>query len=275
MTGNSRFPTGSAWLFCPADRPERFAKAASIADVVILDLEDGVAPAAKPAAREALVSSALDPAMTVVRINPYGTPDHDLDLAALAQTPYTLVMLSKCEGADHAAALSNFDVIALVESPLGALRASDIASAAPVRALMWGAEDLIAAMGGTASRHDDGAYRHVAQHVRSTTLLAAKAHGRIALDSVFLNIADLDGLRAETRDGVAIGFDAKVAIHPSQVTVIRDVFTPTVEEIDWAQRLLSAAKGERGVFTFEGRMVDAPVLRHAEAVLRRTGRAEQ
>ena len=82
---------------------------------------------------------------------------------------------------------------------------------------MWGAEDLFAALGGTANRYADGTYRDVAKHVRSRSLLAAKAYGRLALDSVYIDIKDLDGLRAEVDDAVAVGFDAKVAIHPSQV----------------------------------------------------------
>jgi len=97
-------------------------------------------------------------------------------------------------------------------------------------ALMWGAEDLFAATGGTANRWPDGSYRDVAKHVRSQALLAAKAYGRMALDSVYLDIKDLDGLRAEVDDAVAVGFDAKVAIHPTQVAVIRDGYAPTAAD---------------------------------------------
>jgi citrate lyase subunit beta/citryl-CoA lyase len=134
-------------------------------------------------------------------------------------------------------------------------------------AVMWGAEDLFAVTGGTANRWPDGSYRDVARHVRSQSLLAAKAYGKIALDSVYLNIKDLDGLRAESDDAVAVGFDAKVAIHPSQVAVIRDAYAPTDEQVDWARAVLAAARDERGVFQFEGLMVDAPVLRRAERIV--------
>jgi citrate lyase subunit beta/citryl-CoA lyase len=85
----------------------------------------------------------------------------------------------------------------------------------------------------------------------------------MALDSVYLDIRDLDGLRGEVDDAVAVGFDAKVAIHPSQVAVIREGYAPTAEQVDWARRVLDTARGERGVFQFEGIMVDAPVLRRA------------
>jgi citrate lyase subunit beta/citryl-CoA lyase len=133
---------------------------------------------------------------------------------------------------------------------------------------MWGAEDLFAVLGGTANRYPDGTYREVARHVRSQSLLAAKAHARLALDSVYLDIKDLDGLRAEVDDAVAVGFDAKVAIHPSQVPVIRAGYAPTSDQVQWARHILAAAAKERGVFAFEGIMVDAPVLRRAERIVR-------
>lgn len=262
MFGNS----GPSWLFCPADRPERFAKAAAAADVVILDLEDGVAAKDRVAAREALVNTPQDPSRTVVRVNPVGSPDHPLDLEALRSTEYTTVMLAKTESADQVACLAPLDVIVLVETPLGALAVADTARVDNAFAVMWGAEDLFAFTGGTANRWPDGSYREVAKHVRSQSLLAAKAFGKLALDSVYLDIKDLDGLRAEADDAVAVGFDAKVAIHPMQVATIRAAYAPTAEQAIWARRVLDAARSERGVFQFEGQMVDMPVLRRAERI---------
>ncbi|MFD3743688.1 HpcH/HpaI aldolase/citrate lyase family protein [Nocardia sp. NPDC058633] len=264
-------PSGPAWLFCPADRPERFAKAASVADVVILDLEDGVAVGDKAAARQALIDTALDPRHTVVRVNAADTDEYAADLAVLAQTAYRRVMLPKCESAEQVRSVAGYEVIVLVESPLGAVRVTESVQADNAIGVMWGAEDLVAGLGGTASRHADGGYREVARHVRSSTLLAAKAFGRFALDSVYLNIEDLAGLATETADAVAVGFDAKVAIHPSQVAVIRDGYAPDPAELDWAHRVLAQVPNHRGVFAFEGRMVDAPVLRHAEQIVRRGG----
>ncbi|WP_051133518.1 HpcH/HpaI aldolase/citrate lyase family protein [Nocardia paucivorans] len=267
---------GPAWLFCPADRPERYAKAATAADVVILDLEDGVAAADKPAAREALIATPLDPATTVVRINPVGTPDHELDLATLRNTDYRLLMLPKTETAEQVRSLTGYRVVALVETPAGALAFERIAHVDNTVAVMAGAEDLVAALGGTSSRKPDGGYRDIARQLRTTGLLAAKAHGRLALDMVFLDIRDLDGLRAETEDAVAVGFDAKVAIHPAQIPVIRAAYAPTPEEIAWARGVLAEAPNHRGVFAYEGRMVDAPLLRHAEHIVRRAaGSAER
>lgn len=260
---------GPAWLFCPADRPERFEKAAAAADVVIIDLEDGVAAGDKAAARKALVETPLDPETTVVRINAVGTDEHEPDLTALAQTEYRRIMLPKAESAEQLGSLTDYEVIALIESPLGAMAVGRAVLARNAIGVMWGAEDLVAGLGGNSSRHADGSYRDVARHVRSTTLLAAKAYGKFALDSVYLNIRDLDGLRAEAVDAVASGFDAKVAIHPSQVPVIRAAYAPSNDEIDWARRVLDEVPNHRGVFAFEGRMVDAPVLRHAEQIVRR------
>jgi citrate lyase subunit beta / citryl-CoA lyase len=258
---------GPAWLFCPADRPERFEKAAAAADVVILDLEDGVAAKDREAARTALIDTPLDPDRTVVRVNPASTADHELDLKALSRTPYTTVMLAKTEAVEQVTALAPLDVVVLIETPLGTLAVTELARADNTMALMWGAEDLFAVLGGTANRYPDGTYREVARHVRSQSLLAAKAYGRLALDSVYLDIKDLDGLRGEVDDAVAVGFDAKVAIHPSQVAVIRAGYAPTPDQVEWARHVLAAARDERGVFQFEGIMVDAPVLRRAERIV--------
>ncbi|MUM35964.1 CoA ester lyase, partial [Mycolicibacterium sp. CBMA 361] len=216
----------------------------------ILDLEDGCAAKDRPAARQALIDTPLDPARTVVRLNPSDTADHQLDLEALARTSYTTVMLAKTESAEQVRALAPLDVVVLVETPLGALAVTETARVDNTFAVMWGAEDLFAVLGGTANRWPDGSYRDVALHVRSQSLLAAKAFGKLALDSVFLNIKNLDGLRAEVDDAVAVGFDAKVAIHPTQVAVIRAGYAPTEKEIDWARAVLDAATRERGVFQY-------------------------
>jgi len=261
---------GAAWLFCPADRPERFEKAAAAADVVILDLEDGVAAKDREAARAALIQKQLDPARTVVRVNPTNTAEHQKDLEALASTPYTAVMLAKTESGDQVRRLAPLDVVALVETPLGALAVTEVARVDNTFAIMWGAEDLFAVLGGTSNRYPDGSYREVVRHVRSQTLLAAKAYSRLALDAVYLDIKDLAGLRVEVDDAVAVGFDVKVAIHPSQVAVIREGYMPTPEQVQWARHVLEAAKDQRGVFAFEGIMVDAPVLRRAERIVQLT-----
>lgn len=261
--------TGVAWLFCPADRPERFAKAAAVADVVILDLEDGVAPAVRPAARKALLELRLDPNRTVVRLNPYGTADLAADLAALQQTDYHRVMLAKAESAAQVSGLSAYEVIALCETPRGVLNVVEIVDTPVVAAVMWGAEDLVAGLGGRSSRFEDGTYRDVARLARSQILLAARAAGKFAIDSVYLNIKDLEGLAAEATDAAQIGFGAKACIHPSQAPVVRNAYRPTEEEADWASRVLAFARTQAGVFQFEGLMVDEPVIRQARAIASR------
>lgn len=265
------FPFGPALLFCPADRPDRYAKAAERADAVILDLEDAVAQVAKSAARESLVANPLDPARVIVRVNPASTPRLADDLAALRRTSYRTVMLAKCEGTADLVGLEGFDVIALCETARGVLAAPDLASVPIVSALMWGAEDLVASLGGASSRHPDGRYRDVARHARSQVLLAAAAHGVAAIDAVHLDLADADGLRAEAEDAAALGFAATACVHPGQVEVVRAAYAPSHDRAEWARALLAeAAVRERdGVFAFRGQMVDAPLLRQAEAVVRR------
>lgn len=262
-------PPGPAWLFCPADRPDRFARAAATADVVIVDLEDAVAAADRPAARTALVSTPLDPARTVVRLNPAASGEQSDDLSALAETDYTTVMLAKTESPEQVRSLAPLEVVALVETARGVVDCAAIAAAPNTVGLMWGAEDLVAGLGGVGSRRPDGRYRDVAVAARSAVLLAAGAHDRFRLDAVHLDVADLDGLRCEVEDAAACGFDGTVCIHPVQVPVVRAGYRPAPADLERARRLLAAAAGQRGAFVFEGRMIDAPLLRHARSLLRR------
>ena len=263
------FAMGPALLFCPADRPDRYAKAAERADAVILDLEDAVAPDRKSAARDALLSHPLDPARTIVRVNSWGSPYFADDIVALAHTEYRTVMVAKVENAEQVSGLEKYALLALVETAAGVVHASEIAAADHVVGLMWGAEDLVASLGGTSSRKPNGRYRDVARYARARVLLAAGAHGKAAIDAVHLDIADVKRLRIEATDAAASGFAATACIHPSQVEVIRAAYRPDTDQVTWARAVLAAAEGERGVFTFRGRMVDEPVLRHARALLRR------
>ncbi|MCY1675295.1 CoA ester lyase [Pseudarthrobacter sp. SL88] len=274
------FAMGPALLFCPADRPERYRKAAARADAVILDLEDAVAPADKQRARGAILAQVgstgeepeLDPSRTIVRINPAGTEEFEKDLHCLAHTPYRTVMLAKAESADQLKALAGYQVVALCETALGVLNAPAIAAAPNVVALMWGAEDLLATLGGTSSRTDDGGYRAVALHARSTVLVAARAFGKQAVDAVYVNIPDTDGLAAEAADAVASGFSSKACIHPTQAAVVREAYAPSDADVAAAAELLdAAAEAGSGVFRHNGKMIDGPILKHAESILRRAG----
>jgi len=267
---------GPAWLFCPADRPDRYLTALERADIVVLDLEDAVAPQRKDDARRAVAdlvtTGRYDRDRTVLRISGASSPEHVADLPVVREHRIHRVMLAKTESPADLDPLGDHEVVALLETPLGVERAAELAAAGPVVAVMWGADDLVSGLGGSSSRHRDGRYRDVARHARSRSLIAAKAYGKAALDAVYLNIPDLDGLAAECEDAVAVGFDAKVAIHPSQVPTIRTAFTPSEERVAWARRLLDAVGTDRGVTTFEGRMVDGPIYAQAERILRRAGR---
>lgn len=268
---SDQWQPGPAWLFCPADRPDRYPKALAAADVVILDLEDAVAPDKKPIARDALraivADGVFDTERTVVRINGADSPEHQADVRLVDELSLPRVMLAKTEDPQQVRALQ-CEVVALVETVRGLERAAALAEPDNVLAMMWGADDLVASMGGTSSRHADGSYRDLARYARTRVLVAAKAAGRLALDAVHMDIADTAGLATECEDAVASGFDATVAIHPGQLAVIRSAYTPAPERIDWAQRLFARVGDDRGVTTFEGRMVDGPIYRQAERVLR-------
>lgn len=133
---------------------------------------------------------------------------------------------------------------------------------------MWGGEDLIADIGGRRSRRGDGSYLPVVTHARSAVLLAAAAADIPAWDGVYLALDDLDGLAVETDDAVAMGFAAKVAIHPKQVAVIRAAFGADPATVTWARDLLAAADAAgAGVFRFRGRMVDGPLIAQARAIV--------
>jgi len=267
--------TGPALLFCPADRPERFAKALERSDAVILDLEDAVAPAAKTAARGHLIDAHLDPDRVVVRVNPVGTGDFDADMATLSQTDYRTIMVAKAESTKRIGRIDpRFAVIALCETAKGVASAEKLAALENVIGLMWGAEDLVASLGGTSSRKRKGGYRDVARYARSRVLVAAGAAGKAAYDAVHLDIADERGQRREAEDAAASGFAGTACIHPSQVPVVREAYRPDAASLAWAQSVLAAAAGaagQHGVFRHDGVMVDEPVLRHARALVRRAG----
>lgn len=272
----SSFSLGPALLFCPGDRPDRYAKALHRADAVIIDLEDAVAGAAKASARTALLDSPLDPERVIVRVNGAATADFAADLDVLSRTAYTTVMLPKTSrGGDIdsvTARLPKAVVVALCETAAGVLNAPAIAAHPAVVAVMWGAEDLVASLGGTGSRHPDGRYRDVATHARSAILLAAGASGVAAIDTVHTDIGDAIGLAAEAEDAAAVGFAATACIHPSQVEVVRAAYRPAAEQIRWAHAVLERAALEHGVFRFDGAMVDEPLLVHARTVIDRAER---
>ncbi len=252
----------------------------SDADVVVFDLEDAVGPGNKPAGRAAVADVVTDPAFdpgceVCVRV----TDDARADLGFLADDSFRLdlLMLPKTETADDvtdlAALLSEYGVdipvCALCETAQGVLNAPEIAAAEATAAIAFGAEDLAADIG--ANRTEAGTE---VLYARERVVLAASAAGVDAIDTVYTDIDDTDGLTEATAVARDLGYDGKMAIHPAQVPVINDAFAPSDEQIEWARRVLEAReKHEEGVFRVDDEMIDAPLIARAENILERTNRA--
>ena len=197
-------------------------------------------------------------------------PRHAGDVRGIAQA---LDRLEQRHGIPHGS--TRLTLIA-TETPEGLLNIREVASASPrVVAVSWGVEDLGAAMGLQRVRDAEGRYLDIPRYARVVCAVAAAAAGVDALDTVYTDIADLAGLRRECEDAVAMGFTGKISIHPNQVPVINDVFTPAKEALEEARELIAAFEeyARRGVyaFTFRGRMVDAPHLARARKLLARAG----
>jgi len=267
-------------LFSPGDDPEKLRKAVSFdTDVVVFDLEDAVVPSAKPAARETVRDALADvmpaDAEVCVRVNPVGRGAADDVAVALAGTGPDSVMLPKTSGAEDVTRLVDLldpagldcPILALVESAGGVLHAEAIAAHDATAALVFGAEDLAGDLSATRTA-EGGELDHARQHV----VLAARAAGVSPIDTHYPTYTDDAGLRTEAERAVELGYDGKLAVHPGQVGVIHDVFTPSAERVAWAQRLLEARDvADGGVFVFDGEMIDAPQIRQAERVLERAG----
>lgn len=267
-------------LFSPGDQSDLLRKAPeSGADVVVFDLEDAVAPASKATARETVVRALADidaDPEVCVRINPLDEGGDD-DLAALAagSLPDSL-MLPKVSAPGAVSDLrdtlaelgAELPVLALLETAEGVLDASAIAEHPGVDALLFGAEDLSADIGAT--RTPEGTE---VGYARQRVVLAASAAGIDAIDTLVTDFEDTEQLTADTRRSVQFGFDGKMAIHPAQVPVINDAYTPDQSEIDWARRVLDAREeaedAGRGVFAVDGEMIDAPLIAQAERILER------
>lgn len=249
-------------LFVPANRPERFIKAAaSGADAVILDLEDAVAADAKDAARNALVADFTDLPI-VVRINAAGTPWHEADIAAVASLRPAAVILPKAEDPAILAAVSHaltgIELIALIESARGLAAARAIAATSGVTRLAFGSVDYCADLG---CAH----LREVLLPARLELVLASRLAGIApAIDGVTVQLDDIsvaydDGVHAR-----ALGMTGKLCIHPRQVSEVRRAFLPSEKEIQWARRVLASGEGAVSV---DGAMVDEPVRIRARAML--------
>ena len=234
-----------------------------------LTLRDAVTPEHKGRARDEVVQAVrrLEPARTVVRVNGTGTPWHDDDIAALAELPTTVIMLPMASDVAAMEALAPHPVIALCETAAGVLAAPVLAVASNCAGLMWGSEDLIADLGGRAGQPVGNlpARRGGGPDPDS---VRRPGSGVMPIDTVLIDIADLDLLRADSIAAVSAGFAAKACIHPSQVAIVREAFRPTLAQIRWAREVTAAAATASAVFRFAGQMIDAPVLAHAAEILR-------
>lgn len=269
-------------LFTPGDELEMMRKSLSMAaDVIIFDLEDAVSQANKKIAREtvptALEESTDSTPDVWVRINPLDAGG-DEDVAALADADVTpdSVLVPMIETVDQLDAVADrfeetgleSEVIALVETATGLTAVEDLAAHPAVSGVVFGAEDFTADMG--IIELEDKRYL---DHARSRIAVAGAAADVVAIDTVYTDLGNTEGLRADAETALNFGFDGKAAIHPSQIEVINEVFTPSEEKVEWAEGVLEArdAAGDKGVFEYEDEMIDAPVLSRAEEILRRAG----
>lgn len=256
------------FLFVPGHRPDRFAKAAaSGADLVVLDLEDAVAPDHKETARENVRAWLAAGHRAVVRVNAVGTPWHDDDLAVVASRTAAL-MLPKAESPAQIEAVARSlptgtGIIPLVETARGVVQALAVCGGPAVVRPAFGSVDLAAQIG------VDHRSAEALRHARSALVLAAAATGRGApIDGVTTALDDEDVLRADLDHAVTLGFTAKLCIHPRQVRPANQVFTPSDQEIDWARQVLEVA-GDGSVTVARGQMIDRPVVLRARAILAR------
>ncbi|WP_348673924.1 CoA ester lyase [uncultured Abyssibacter sp.] len=285
-----------SWLFAPGDSERKMDKAtAGNADIVIFDLEDAVAEAEKPKARE-LIPAFLnaqgdDRSRLWVRINPLQGPHALTDLAAVMPGRPGGIMLPKSQGPADVETLDHYlsalevansiepgstRVIALVtETAEGMFTTGQYAGSPRLVALSWGAEDLADAVGASENRNPDGSYGFTYELARSLCLLGSAAAGIAAVETIHGDFRDLDGLRERAIRVRKAGFRGMLAIHPAQVDVINEAFSPSEEELAEARAIvdLFAANPGAGTIGYNGAMLDRPHLARAQALLKLAGQA--
>ena len=288
-------------LFVPADSEKKMARGAiSGADALIIDLEDSVAAANKPSARKLaaafLAEMRARPARPrlYVRINPIDTAYWRDDLAGvMAAAPDGLLQPKPRSGADittlaaaldaaerqHGLGAGQTRLLALApEIPLTLVNMHTFVDVSPrLEGLTWGAEDLSAVVGSQSTREADGrTWTAPYQLARNLCLMTAAAGGRQAIDTIYANFRDIEGMTLEARLAARDGFTAKMAIHPDQVAPINDAFTPSAAEIGWAREVVAvfAANPDAGTLALRGQMLDRPHLMRAQRILARVRTAE-
>ncbi len=274
-------------LFVPADSEKKLAKSkSSPADALILDLEDSVAAENRPAAR-ALVKEYLQEkhAQAIwVRINPLGSEDFIRDIEAVTASKPAGFVIPKPDGPqtlnvidahlitrETAAGLPHGTIKLLpvaTETPIAALSLQDYRSRPPrLAAMTWGAEDLSAALGAAGNRDESGEFLLTYKIVRSLCLIAAKAADVPAIETLHADFRDAKGLERAARAAQREGFAGMLAIHPDQVAIINDAFTPSASDVEHAKRVVAAFASGAGVASLDGKMLDQPHLKQAKNVL--------
>ena len=276
-------------LYLPASNARALEKARTLpADVVMLDLEDAVAPDAKEAARDAAVAAMgtdFGGSEVGIRVNGLGTPWSDGDFAAVSTSVAAFILVPKVDSPDDArtavAKANGKPVWAMIETPRAVLKADEIAAVPGVGALIAGFADLTKDL-----RAKPGPDRLPLIYSASRILLAARAAGIPAFDGVYTSIGDEAGLQAEARQALELGFDGKTCIHPSQLEGVNRIFSPSEAEVEHAKGLIAAheeamATG-KAVATFKGKMVEVlhvlearRTLKIAEVVAEMGGLAER
>ncbi len=283
--------TPRSWLFVPGDRPDMVAKAfGSRADAVIVDLEDAVLPENKAQARKLVPSFAKDAASASaqfwVRINSLQTTDSLLDLAAVVAAGPVGIVLPKAESSSAVIELGHYlrameataglpvgktQILAIAtETPKSVFELSSYAASGPrLAGLAWGAEDLSVAVGATSGRDERGAFTPLYELVRSLCIAGAAAAGVAAIETIYPAFRDIEGLLAYAQTARRDGFQGMLAIHPAQVAVINEAFTPTSAEFAHAERVVATfdANPGCGAVALDGKMLDAPHLKQARRIL--------
>ena len=257
-----------SYLYVPGNRPDRFDKAcAAGADAVIVDLEDAVPPAEKPSARAALATWLSPARAVIVRINAADTEWFADDLAACDTTGVVGVVLPKAEGIGDAVVSlcrrNNLALLPLIETAAGMALAEEIAATAGVQRLLFGTIDFQLELDIDGDGDELLAFR-------SQLVLASRLAGiQPPVDGPCTSWEDTELLMADSRRARKLGFGGKLCIHPKQIAAVNAAFSPSEAEVAWAQRVLAAAKLSGGAaVAVDGRMIDRPIIRKAERIVR-------
>ena len=252
--------TARTLLFVPGDRPDRFGKAAAAgADVVVLDLEDAVSPAAKTTARGHVLAWLAAGNTAVVRVNATGTRWHAEDVAAVRDHA-AAIMVPKAERVADLAGLPA--VVALVETAAGIAAARELCATPNVVRAAFGSIDLAAELG------VDPTSRTALLHARSALVLAAAAAGCAPpVDGVTTALTDADAVRDDVAHARELGFTGKLCVHPRQIHPVHEALRPSEDELRWARAVVAAAAADGSAVAVEGKLVDRPVLLRAQRLL--------